>query len=154
MTAYELSLLIRKRVEDGTYSSRIPSTHNLAEGFGVGRDTAWRAVNILRKEGLLICTGRKFYVKTGITRRDCADTRDSLAPASVTPISSDDLRKSIGQPDAQFMTTDEFAAFMRVGKMTVLRMIHSGELYAIKMSERCFRIPIDSAVKYLNSASS
>ena len=51
---------------------------------------------------------------------------------------SDDLT------DVRFLTVAEVADMMRVSKMTVYRMVHSGELPAIRFG-RSFRVP-DSAV--------
>jgi excisionase family DNA binding protein len=152
MNATELSAHIKKRVEDGTYPYQIPATRELAEQFGSGRDTARRAVNILREEGLLICTGRKFFVKSVWEARTSTAKPAPRSPVSVAPISADDLRKAIKQPSATFMTPEEFGRFTRLSKMTVYRLIHDRELGATRMGERCFRIPIDSAVEYLNEA--
>ncbi|RKR73050.1 helix-turn-helix domain-containing protein [Frondihabitans australicus] len=44
----------------------------------------------------------------------------------------------------RFLTVAEVADMMRVSKMTVYRMVHSGELPAIRFG-RSFRVP-DSAV--------
>ncbi|GAA4677688.1 helix-turn-helix domain-containing protein [Frondihabitans cladoniiphilus] len=52
---------------------------------------------------------------------------------------SDDLT------DVRFLTVAEVADMMRVSKMTVYRMVHSGELPAIRFG-RSFRVP-DSAVQ-------
>jgi excisionase family DNA binding protein len=51
---------------------------------------------------------------------------------------SDDLT------DVRFLTVAEVADMMRVSKMTVYRMVHSGELPAIRFG-RSFRVP-DTAV--------
>lgn len=42
------------------------------------------------------------------------------------------------------MTVDEIAALLRVSKMTVYRLLHSGELDAVRIG-RSFRVP-ESAV--------
>ena len=47
--------------------------------------------------------------------------------------------------DARFLTVAEVAAVMRVSRMTVYRMVHSGELPAIRFG-RSFRVP-ESAVQ-------
>ncbi|GAA4265564.1 helix-turn-helix domain-containing protein [Frondihabitans peucedani] len=52
---------------------------------------------------------------------------------------SDDLT------DVRFLTVAEVADMMRVSKMTVYRMVHSGELPAIRFG-RSFRVP-DAAVQ-------
>jgi excisionase family DNA binding protein len=46
--------------------------------------------------------------------------------------------------DVRFLTVAEVAGMMRVSKMTVYRMVHSGELPAIRFG-RSFRVP-ESAV--------
>lgn len=47
----------------------------------------------------------------------------------------------------RFLTVAEVAAQMRVSKMTVYRMVHSGELPAVRMG-RSFRVP-EAAVEKL-----
>ena len=48
--------------------------------------------------------------------------------------------------DARFMTVAEVADVMRVSKMTVYRLVHSGELPAVQFG-RSYRVP-ESAVQY------
>ena len=45
--------------------------------------------------------------------------------------------------DAQFMTVSEVADMMRVSRMTVYRMIHSGELPAVRFG-RSYRVPLEA----------
>ena len=47
--------------------------------------------------------------------------------------------------DVRFLTVAEVADMMRVSKMTVYRMVHSGDLPAIRFG-RSFRVP-ESAVR-------
>jgi excisionase family DNA binding protein len=47
--------------------------------------------------------------------------------------------------DAQFLTVAEVADMMRVSRMTVYRLVHSGDLPAIRFG-RSFRVP-ESAVR-------
>jgi len=49
-----------------------------------------------------------------------------------------------GLEDVRFLTVAEVAEMMRVSKMTVYRMVHAGELPAIRFG-RSFRVP-ESAV--------
>lgn len=44
-----------------------------------------------------------------------------------------------GQPRTQFLTVAEVAALMRVSKMTVYRLVHNGELPAVRVG-RSFRV--------------
>jgi len=43
-------------------------------------------------------------------------------------------------PDVRFLTVAEVAGLMRVSKMTVYRMVHSGVLPAVRFG-RSFRVP-------------
>src|ERR1700687_5404462 len=60
--------------------------------------------------------------------------------ASETPLS-----------DVRFLTVAEVALIMRVSKMTVYRLVHSGELEAIRVG-RSFRVPEAAVNQYLRAA--
>ncbi|MGJ9402950.1 helix-turn-helix domain-containing protein [Arthrobacter sp. KK5.5] len=53
--------------------------------------------------------------------------------------------------DAQFMTVGEVADVMRVSKMTVYRLVHSGELPAVRFG-RSYRVPETAVGDYLRTA--
>ena len=53
--------------------------------------------------------------------------------------------------DVRFLTVAEVAAIMRVSKMTVYRLVHSGELEAIRVG-RSFRVPEQAVTGYLREA--
>lgn len=53
--------------------------------------------------------------------------------------------------EVRLMTVAEVASIMRVSKMTVYRMVHSGELPAIRVG-RSFRVPKDEVDKYLTTS--
>ncbi len=53
--------------------------------------------------------------------------------------------------EVSFLTVAEVAALMRVSKMTVYRLVHSGELPAIRVG-RSFRVPEESVYAYLRDA--
>jgi excisionase family DNA binding protein len=53
--------------------------------------------------------------------------------------------------DVTFMTVAEVAAAMRVSKMTVYRLVHGGELPAIRVG-RSFRVPADAVNDYLRKS--
>ena len=53
--------------------------------------------------------------------------------------------------EVQFLTVAEVASIMRVSKMTVYRMVHAGELPAIRVG-RSFRVPQDAVDKYLRNS--
>lgn len=50
-----------------------------------------------------------------------------------------------------FMTVAEVAAVMRVSKMTVYRLVHSGELPAVRVG-RSFRVPEQAVHDYLRES--
>jgi excisionase family DNA binding protein len=54
-------------------------------------------------------------------------------------------------PDVRFLTVAEVASLMRVSKMTVYRLVHSGELSAVRVG-RSFRVPDTAVHAYLNGA--
>lgn len=51
----------------------------------------------------------------------------------------------------QFLTVAEVASMMRVSKMTVYRLVHSGELPAARVG-RSFRVPKRAVEDYLRNA--
>jgi excisionase family DNA binding protein len=53
--------------------------------------------------------------------------------------------------DMRFLTVAEVARIMRVSKMTVYRLVHSGELEAVRVG-RSFRVPEEAVNQYLKSA--
>ena len=53
--------------------------------------------------------------------------------------------------DVRFLTVAEVATIMRVSKMTVYRLVHSGELEAIRVG-RSFRVPEQAVNQYLRDA--
>jgi excisionase family DNA binding protein len=53
--------------------------------------------------------------------------------------------------DAKFLTVAEVAAMMRVSKMTVYRLLHSGELPAVRVG-RSFRVVESDVNDYLRNS--
>jgi excisionase family DNA binding protein len=53
--------------------------------------------------------------------------------------------------EVKFLTVAEVAALMRVSKMTVYRMVHAGELPAVRVG-RSFRVPEKAVHDYLRGA--
>ena len=50
--------------------------------------------------------------------------------------------------EIRFLTVAEVAALMRVSKMTVYRLVHSGELASVRVG-RSFRVPERAVHEYL-----
>ena len=53
--------------------------------------------------------------------------------------------------DVRFLTVAKVATIMRVSKMTVYRLVHSGELEAVRVG-RSFRVPERAVNQYLRDA--
>jgi excisionase family DNA binding protein len=56
-----------------------------------------------------------------------------------------------GLGQVQFLTVAEVASLMRVSKMTVYRLVHSGELPAVRVG-KSFRVPEKAVHDYLENA--
>ncbi len=69
---------------------------------------------------------------------------DESQPGGVTPIATD-------LTGVRFLTVAEVAALMRVSKMSVYRLIHHGELEAVRFG-RNFRVPERAVNAYLRDA--
>ncbi|HWU59024.1 MAG TPA: helix-turn-helix domain-containing protein [Microbacteriaceae bacterium] len=59
-----------------------------------------------------------------------------------------DAARSPDLGDVRFMTVAEVAEMMRVSRMTVYRLVHSGELPAIRFG-KSFRVPESAVVAVL-----
>lgn len=53
--------------------------------------------------------------------------------------------------DVRFLTVAEVATALRVSKMTVYRLVHSGDLPAVRVG-RSFRVPEKAVQDYLQSS--
>ena len=53
--------------------------------------------------------------------------------------------------EVRFLTVAEVASIMRVSKMTVYRLVHSGDLAAVRVG-RSFRVPEHAVNMYLREA--
>ena len=53
--------------------------------------------------------------------------------------------------EVRFLTVAEVATIMRVSKMTVYRLVHSGELTSVRVG-RSFRVPERAVHDYLRGA--
>ncbi len=53
--------------------------------------------------------------------------------------------------EVKFLTVAEVAAMMRVSKMTVYRLVHGGELPAVRVG-RSFRVREDDVEEYLRKS--
>ncbi|WP_207345435.1 helix-turn-helix domain-containing protein [Arthrobacter sp. E3] len=53
--------------------------------------------------------------------------------------------------NVKFLTVQEVAELMRLSKMTVYRMVHAGELPAVRFG-RSYRVPANAVETYLRAA--
>lgn len=60
-------------------------------------------------------------------------------------------KASEGISEVKFLTVAEVASAMRVSKMTVYRLVHSGELPAVRVG-RSFRVPESDVNSYLSKS--
>jgi excisionase family DNA binding protein len=61
------------------------------------------------------------------------------------------MERPAARPVVSFLTVTEVAAIMRVSKMTVYRLVHGGELAAVRVG-RSFRVPQPAVREYLAGA--
>jgi len=61
------------------------------------------------------------------------------------------MERPAPRPTVSFLTVTEVAAIMRVSKMTVYRLVHGGELVAVRVG-RSFRVPEPAVREYLAGA--
>ncbi|MBY6413645.1 helix-turn-helix domain-containing protein [Rhodococcus sp. BP-252] len=73
-----------------------------------------------------------------------------MAPANKpSKVSSSDGQPAVA--GTQFLTVAEVATLMRVSKMTVYRLVHSGELPAVRVG-RSFRVHAKAVHDYLETS--
>lgn len=73
--------------------------------------------------------------------------KKSETSPSARPTAVDDA----GLSEVRFLTVAEVASVMRVSKMTVYRLVHGGELPAVRVG-RSFRVPDQAVHDYLRAA--
>lgn len=61
------------------------------------------------------------------------------------------MAKPAGREDPKFLTVAEVAEMMRVSKMTVYRLVHSGQLQAVRVG-RSFRVPANAVDKFIDGS--
>ena len=61
------------------------------------------------------------------------------------------MQRPAPRPTVSFLTVTEVAAIMRVSKMTVYRLVHGGDLAAVRVG-RSFRVPEPAVRTYLVGA--
>ncbi len=74
----------------------------------------------------------------------------AMHPATGQPMAGPVLQRPAPRT-VSFLTVTEVAAIMRVSKMTVYRLVHAGELAAVRVG-RSFRVPEPAVRDYLAGA--
>jgi excisionase family DNA binding protein len=72
-------------------------------------------------------------------------------PMTAHPVTARPAERPAPRPAVTFLTVAEVAATMRVSKMTVYRLVHGGELAAVRVG-RSFRVPEPAVREYLTDA--
>jgi excisionase family DNA binding protein len=72
-------------------------------------------------------------------------------PAARQPMAAGPVLQRPAPRTVSFLTVSEVAAIMRVSKMTVYRLVHAGELAAVRVG-RSFRVPEPAVRDYLAGA--
>jgi excisionase family DNA binding protein len=73
------------------------------------------------------------------------------AASRVTEIEVHNMATGRELSEVRFLTVAEVASIMRVSKMTVYRLVHGGELPAVRVG-RSFRVPEDAVHDYLRTS--
>ena len=92
-----------------------------------------------------VVTSAPMVVTCGARRRP-ADRGRLCDSAEIEVIMSNDRLGEV-----RFLTVAEVASIMRVSKMTVYRMVHNGDLPAVRVG-RSFRVPEDAVHTYLETS--
>jgi excisionase family DNA binding protein len=72
-------------------------------------------------------------------------------PMAGQPMAAGPVAQRPAPRTVSFLTVTEVAAIMRVSKMTVYRLVHGGELSAVRVG-RSFRVPEPAVREYLAGA--
>jgi excisionase family DNA binding protein len=75
----------------------------------------------------------------------------TLRPAPAQPMPGGPVMQRPAPRVVSFLTVTEVAAIMRVSKMTVYRLVHGGDLSAVRVG-RSFRVPEPAVREYLTGA--
>jgi excisionase family DNA binding protein len=76
----------------------------------------------------------------------------AVRPTTAHPMAAGQMtQRPAPRPAVSFLTVTEVAAIMRVSKMTVYRLVHGGELAAVRVG-RSFRVPEPAVRDYLSGA--
>jgi excisionase family DNA binding protein len=89
--------------------------------------------------------------QVGMSQRPLAARPMPTSPALRQPMAAGPVLQRPAPRTVSFLTVSEVAAIMRVSKMTVYRLVHAGELAAVRVG-RSFRVPEPAVRDYLAGA--
>ena len=92
-------------------------------------------------------TGVGPTVQRSVAARPMPVRPTTAHPMAAGPV----MERPAPRPTVSFLTVSEVAAIMRVSKMTVYRLVHAGELAAVRVG-RSFRVPQPAVREYLAGA--
>ena len=84
-------------------------------------------------------------------QRPMAARPTAMRPMTGQPMPAGPVVQRPAPRPVSFLTVTEVAAIMRVSKMTVYRLVHGGELAAVRVG-RSFRVPEPAVREYLAGA--
>ncbi|MGX1914065.1 GntR family transcriptional regulator [Streptomyces phaeochromogenes] len=132
--------VLRDRIADGTYplGSRLPSQRELAEGFGVSRDTVQRVTNELRYGGWIMSRqGSGMYVSRVVTpKRAPSGTPSGTRPGwavTLGPIISQAFEQSEVTLDVYTLTSESLDMHIRVQNERIRTNEISPQSIALRM---------------------
>lgn len=91
------------------------------------------------------------YGQRPMAARPMAPRPMAMHPATGQPMAAGPVLQRPAPRTVSFLTVTEVAAIMRVSKMTVYRLVHGGELAAVRVG-RSFRVPEPAVREYLAGA--
>ena len=127
----------------GPHDVRFLTVAEAATIMRVSKMSVYRLVHSGELEAIRV--GRSFRIPEQAVNLYLRESSPPTSPRRSSPATSS------GPHDVRFLTVAEAATVMRVSKMSVYRLVHSGELEAIRVG-RSFRIPEQAVNRYLNEA--
>jgi len=91
------------------------------------------------------------YGQPPMGARPMAPRPRTMHPGTGQPMAAGPVMQRPAPRPVRFLTVTEVAAIMRVSKMTVYRLLHGGELAAVRVG-RSFRVPEPAVGEYLSGA--
>ena len=144
---------IKQRISDGTYPQGewLPLLDEIASSLGASVIVTRQALGELERRRIVTNVKQAgWYAGTG------------ARPAGPSPGEKKRWGWDTVKPEPQapaaflkqetYITATEFAAMLRVAKMTVYRIVRTGDIAGVVRVGRTYRIPVSGARKYLETS--